>query len=165
MLSIRQAYASDAEACSAVLCASIRELCMADHKSDAELIAQWLSNKTPEHLVRWATNPRSVLLLAERDGAPAGVGSVSIDGEVLLNYVAPAHRFTGVSRAMLGRLEGILCERGIGTARLTSTETAHRFYRAAGWVDIGVPRTMFGITGYPMQKQLLAATLTRQSQD
>jgi GNAT superfamily N-acetyltransferase len=154
MLSIRRADERDAEACSEVLCASIRELCLADHNGDAELIARWLANKTPEHMARWMANPRVVLFLAERDGAPAGVGSIHLDGEVLLNYVAPAHRFTGVSRAMLAHLETALRERDIAMARLTSTKTAHPFYRKAGWVDINQPEVMFGIKGYPMEKEL-----------
>jgi GNAT superfamily N-acetyltransferase len=154
MLVIRQADERDAQACSAVLCASIRELCAADHNGDANLIARWIANKTPAHMARWAADPGVVLFLAEHDGATAGVGSISRDGEVLLNYVAPAHRFSGVSWAMLAHLEAALRERGVGTARLTSTKTAHRFYRAAGWVDVGDPEVTFGIAGYPMAKVL-----------
>ena len=154
MLSIRQADEQDAQACSEVLCASIRELCLADHNGDSELIARWIANKTPEHLARWAANPGVILVLATRDSVPAGVGSISKDGEVLLNYVAPSHRFCGVSRAMLTHLEAVLRELGIGTARLTSTKTAHQFYLQAGWVDIGEPETMFGVEGYPMNKEL-----------
>jgi GNAT superfamily N-acetyltransferase len=155
MLSIRKAEKCDAETCSQVLRASIRELCVAaDHRGDADLVAQWLANKTPERMVRWIADPRSTFFLAERDGAPAGVGSVSQDGEILLNYVAPLHRFCGVSRAMLAHLEHTLRERGVRTARLTSTATAHRFYCSAGWVDVGAPRVLFGISGYPMEKDI-----------
>jgi GNAT superfamily N-acetyltransferase len=154
MLSIRQAGERDAAACSEVLCASIRELCLADHKGDAELISRWIANKTPQHIARWAANPRIVLFLAELDGVPVGVGSISDEGEVLLNYVAPAYRFSGVSRAMLAHLEAALRERGISTARLTSTKTAHQFYRSAGWTDTAEPEVMFGIEAYPMEKEL-----------
>jgi hypothetical protein len=46
--------------------------------------------------------------------------------------------------------------RGIRLGRLTSTVTAHRFYRAAGWQDEGVPQDMFGLhTGHRMSKALL----------
>ncbi len=64
MLSIRQADERDAEAFSEVLCASIRELCLADHNGDTECIMQWTANKTPEHVARWI-QPRS------DDGSPA----------------------------------------------------------------------------------------------
>ena len=47
------------------------------------------------------------------------------------NYVAPDARFRGVSRALLGALEVRAAERGNVRCTLTSTETAHRFYRAA----------------------------------
>ena len=131
MVKIRQITARDAETLSQVLCASIRELCSADHKNDPELIARWTANKTPEHITRW---------------------------QVLLNYVAPAHRFCGVSRAILTYLEATLAERGISKARLTSTETAHRFYREAGWKDAGEPEIVFGIRGYPTEKELKPAS-------
>jgi GNAT superfamily N-acetyltransferase len=154
MLSIRRAQQHDVEACSEVLCASIRTLCVADHKGDAVLIARWVANKTPEQMGRWLANPRVTLFLAESDGAPAGVGCISENGEVLLNYVAPAHRFRGVSRAMLAHLENTLRGRGVRKATLTSTVTAHRFYQSAGWTDVGSPELTFGITGYPMEKEL-----------
>jgi len=41
---------------------------------------------------------------------------------------------------------------------LTSTETAHRFYQSAGYVDDGVPTGKFGTSsGYPMSKQMVAS--------
>jgi GNAT superfamily N-acetyltransferase len=109
-------------------------------------------------MARWIANPRLTLFLAERDGQPAGVGCISEDGEVLLSYVAPAHRFCGISRAILAHAEVALAERGVSKARLTSTETAHRFYREAGWTDVGKPEIAFGLRGYPMEKELKPAT-------
>lgn len=157
MIRIRQVTDSDAETLNEILCASIRELCSADHKNDPELIARWTADKTPGHIARWLTNPRITLVIAEREESPAGVGCVGEDGEVLLNYVAPAHRFCGVSRAVLAHLEAALTARGVSKARLTSTETAHRFYREAGWIDAGEPQIVFGIRGFPMEKELKPA--------
>lgn len=154
MLTIREALEADAETCSRVLCGSIRELCLPDHKGDAGLIARWTGNKTPEGMARWIANPRATLFLAEHDGSAAGVGAISEDGEVLLNYVDPGHRFAGVSRTMLAHLEAALRERGLSMGKLTSTETAHRFYRDAGWRDAGEPQEVFGLKGYPMVKNL-----------
>jgi len=154
MLVIRKAEQADAEACSRTLSASIRELCATDHHDDADLIAQWTANKTPERIARWIADPNVTFFLAERDGAPAGVGSVSAEGEILLNYVAPLHRFCGVSRAMLAHLELTLRDRGVRKAKLMSTATAHRFYRSAGWLDVGSPQLLFGVKGYPMEKNL-----------
>lgn len=157
MIAIRQAEDRDVETLSILLCASIRELCTADHNDDPELIARWTADKTPEHVAAWIANPRNTLFVAERDGQPACVGCINAGGQVLLNYVAPAHRFRGVSAAMLAHLEAVLADRNIDTARLTSTKTAHRFDRDAGWADVGESETVFGITGYPMEKKLRPA--------
>lgn len=46
-MKIRDAVAEDAiEACEA-LRRSITELCVADHRNDPDLLANWLRNKTP----------------------------------------------------------------------------------------------------------------------
>ena len=51
-------------------------------------------------------------------------------------------------------------ERGNARCTLTSTETAHRFYQSAGYVDDGVPTSKFGTaSGYPMSKQIVASQL------
>lgn len=154
MISNRTAEARDAEACAAIMRASIRELCRADHGGDAAIVDAWTANKTSANVLRWIGDPRLNVFLVERAGAPAGVGAVNERGEILLNYVAPAHRFTGVSRSLLAAMEGALKKAGVRTATLTSTETAHRFYQSAGWADAGPPEMKFGVGGYPMEKRL-----------
>jgi hypothetical protein len=158
MITIRTAVPADAEAISRVLIRSIRQLCGADHGGDPEIIARWTANKTPEGVARWLADPRCALFLAERDGAPAGACSFNRHGRILLNYVDPAHRFCGVSRAMLGHMERALSLDGTGRALLGSTETAHRFYLSAGWRDAGPPERVMGMTEYPMEKTLAPAT-------
>jgi GNAT superfamily N-acetyltransferase len=157
MIRIRPAGPADAEAVSRVLIRSIRELCHADHRGDPEIIARWTANKAPESVARWIADPRCPVLLAEREGAPAGASSFSDGGRILLNYVDPAHRFCGVSRAMLHHMEHALARRGVGRAVLGSTETAHRFYLSAGWRDAGPPEIVFGMAEYPMEKALAPA--------
>jgi GNAT superfamily N-acetyltransferase len=89
----------------------------------------------------------------------SGWGSVTDAGEITLNYVAPDARFRGVSRALLSALEARAVERGNRRCTLTSTETAHRFYQSAGYVDDGAPTGKFGTgSGYPMSKQIVAAS-------
>ena len=161
MITIRRVNDADAETLSELLCASIRELCAADHKNDPERIEQWTANKTPAHLAHWISDPRRSLYLAERDGQTAGIGCIGEDGDILLNYVAPANRFCGVSRVILAHLEATLTARGFARAKLTSTETAHRFYREAGWMDTGETETLFGLRGYPMVKDLQSTTYPR----
>ncbi|MEH2608999.1 GNAT family N-acetyltransferase [Bradyrhizobium sp. AZCC 1693] len=109
-------------------------------------------------MAAWAVQKGNSLLLAIEGDAVLGVGSVTDPGEITLNYVAPDARFRGVSRALLKALEARAVARGNTRCTLTSTETAHRFYQSAGYVDDGVPTGKFGTrAGYPMSKQLVAA--------
>jgi hypothetical protein len=47
-MEIRDAVAEDAPAACQVIRRSIVELCVADHRNDPEVLARWLSNKTPD---------------------------------------------------------------------------------------------------------------------
>jgi len=152
-LKVRQACVADADACSAVLCASIRELCTADHRGDENIIARWLVNKTPESLREWLPNPEVDFYVAEIDSRIAGVGAISDSVEIALNYVSPEYRFLGVSRAVLAKLETTLCDRGVRSARLTSTRTARDFYRKNGWLEVGEPQQWLGMPCFPMRKE------------
>lgn len=154
MISLRRAQPADVEAMSRVLIGSITELCHADHKGNAEAIAAWTVNKTPESVARWVVDPKLVMLVAERDGEIAAVGALTAPDEIGLNYVSPAHRFMGVSRAMLAGLEAIMRDSGITTGKLYSSATARDFYRSAGWVDVDGPTSGRLVAGYPMLKQL-----------
>ena len=76
-------------------------------------------------------------------------------GEITLNYVSPDARFRGVSKALLAALEARARELGNDVCTLASTETARRFYLAAGYVDQGAPTGKFGMSsGYPMARQI-----------
>jgi GNAT superfamily N-acetyltransferase len=137
---------------SAVLTASIRELCRADHRDDPRLIARWMANKTPAGVGAMLANPGLHLFVAEHGGQLAAVGAIfPAKREVALNYVDPAYRFAGLSRALLAAMEDAL---GRGEARLDSTVTAHRFYCAAGWQDADGATGHFGLPSRPMRKVL-----------
>ncbi len=154
-MQIRRTTDDDAEAAAGVLRRSITELCRDDHKDDAETLAAWLANKTPESVRRWIE--RAVVLVAVEDGAILGVGSLWSGGEIGLNYVAPEARFRGVSKALLAGLEAEARALGIEAITLNSTATARRFYAACGYADAGAPVPGFGKTqGYPMRKTILA---------
>jgi GNAT superfamily N-acetyltransferase len=150
---IRDARPEDATQACDVLRRSISQLCVADHGNDPALLDAWLANKKPETVAAWINqNGNSLLLAVERDAILA-VGAVTDGGEITLNYVAPEARFRGVSRALLRALEARAVERGNRRCTLTSTATAHRFYRSAGYVDGGVPAGKFGTNAsYPMSK-------------
>ena len=148
---VREAEPSDAAEMSRVLIASITELCVADHGGDAAVIARWIANKSPEGIARWFATPANQMFVAVDDDAVLAVGGLRGD-EIQLNYVAPWARFRGVSKAMLSHLEAALIEHGVTEARLSSTETAHRLYRSAGWEDRPSEETKFGVRSYPMKK-------------
>lgn len=154
MIAIRPAAPADAAAMSAVLTASIRELCAADHRNDPEILAGWLRNKTPEMVLKMLERPGAQFLVAERDGEIAAVGCLTGIDEIGLNYVAPAHRFHGISKALLAALEERIRQSGAVVATLTSTGTAHRFYLANSWEDAGPAEADRGMLCYPMEKRL-----------
>jgi GNAT superfamily N-acetyltransferase len=150
---IREARLEDADQACDVLRRSISQLCVADHGNDPAILNAWLANKTPELVATWISQKGNSLLLAIKGDTILAVGSVTDTGEITLNYVAPEARFRGVSRALLRALEIRAVERGSHRCTLTSTETAHRFYRSAGYVDEGLPTGKFGTNAsYPMSK-------------
>ena len=154
-MNIRDASIDDAEAACLVMKRSIAELCIADHGNDPEILERWLGNKTPETFASWQRQPGNSLLVAIEDGDILAVGSVTDAGEITLNYVSPDARFRGVSRALLHALEGRAQERGNTQCRLSSTETALRFYQSNGYVVDGSPTRNFGTSsGHPMRKVL-----------
>jgi GNAT superfamily N-acetyltransferase len=156
-VAIRDAVPEDAAAACHVLRESISRLCVADHRDDPAILNAWLANKTPEMVAAWAVQKGNSLLLAVEGDAVLGVGSVTDAGRITLNYVSPDARFRGVSRALLSALEARAMQRGNSRCTLTSSETAHRFYQSAGYVDEGVPTGKFGTTtGYPMSKEIVA---------
>ncbi|MGJ4931936.1 GNAT family N-acetyltransferase [Bradyrhizobium sp. HKCCYLS2038] len=152
---IREATPDDAAAACAVLRASIIELCAADHRGNPDILARWLANKTPEIVATWADGQGRSLLVAVEEGAILAVGGLAFPGEITANYVSPLARFRGVSSAMVTELERRARALGAREIALLSTETAHRFYLARGYVDVGVPAGKFGTAAsYPMRKPL-----------
>jgi GNAT superfamily N-acetyltransferase len=153
-MEIRSAVVADAAEACAVLRRSISELCFPDHGNDQSLLAQWLSNKTPENVASWIARPGHSLFVAVKNSAILAVGAVTDAGEITLNYVSPDARFQGVSRTLLRVLEVRAAERGNGRCTLVSTETARRFYLSAGYCETGPAIIMSGMQSYPMSKRL-----------
>ena len=151
MISVRLAEPRDAAAISVLLIDSITRLCAADHHDDPDILSRWLANKTPEGVALWFANSDNTMLVAEREGQIAAAGAFNISREIILNYVAPAHRFKRVSSALLSAIEAAL---GPGPATLSSTATARRFYSRRGWLETGDSEAWAGMTAYPMRKML-----------
>lgn len=147
---IRGARPADAAAACDVLRRSIAELCAADHGGDPAVLAAWLANKTPASLAAWITHPGNAVLLAVEAGRVIAVGAVNGAGEITLNYVAPEARFRGVSRALLAALEDRARAAGHPRCTLHSTQTARRFYAAAGYAETGPAEA----SGIPMARPL-----------
>lgn len=123
---VRPALAADAEAMSAVLIASITELCFDDHQGDPVRIAQWTGNKSANGVRAMLTRPDLKMVVAEIDHRIAGVAG--FNGNIIaLNYVAPAFRYRGVSRALMQHMEAAMAAAGVITAVLDSSATAYRF--------------------------------------
>jgi GNAT superfamily N-acetyltransferase len=157
-MEIRRARSGEAEAICIVIRRSIAELCVADHRNDPAILAAWLANKNPESVRRWIERPDNNLLVATEGDAILAAGCVTDSGEITLNYVSPDARFRGVSKAMLTGLEAAARQRGAIRCVLVSTETARRFYLAAGYVEQGPPEGRFGAkSSIPMAKFLAAA--------
>ena len=152
---VRAATAADAVAACEVMRASISELCVLDHHNDPEILRRWLANKTPEHFAAWLSDPNASLLLAVEAEVVLAVGRVKDDGEITLNYVSPQARFRGASTALLNAMAVRARARGATRCHLASTETAHRFYLARGYTDVGTSESMFGTSVcYLMSKKI-----------
>lgn len=153
-MEIRDARVEDSVAICEVLRRSITQLCVADHGNDPAILARWLENKTPENVAAWVARSDNSLLVAVEGSAILAAGSVTDGGEITLNYVSPDARFRGVSRALLDALETRARRRGATRCTLISTETARRFYRAAGYAEAAASVDCFGARGRPMAKNL-----------
>lgn len=153
-ITVRRARADDVPAMSTVMIASIKQLCFADHHGDPQVIAGWTRNKAPEWVARMLANPDLAMFVAETGGVVGAVGAINGADTIGLNYVAPAFRFRGLSRALLARMEAEMAVRGTEIGYLVSTQTALRFYRACGWQDAGPPEGGHNVDGYPMTKRL-----------
>lgn len=151
---IRRAGPGDVPGMSKVLTASITELCAADHGGAPDAIAAWTRNKSEAGVSAMLANPDLQLFVAERTDEIVAVGAVTASGTVSLNYVAPTARFSGISSAMLARLELALLELGHREGRLESTRTAQSFYAARGWQADGPQAADRMVNGYPMRKLL-----------
>lgn len=154
MIAVRRAAQADLPAMSAVMTASVTELCGADHHDDPDNIARWVSNRTPAGVAGMMANPAQTFFVAERNGEIAAVGALNAAGVVIFNYVSPRHRFSGVSKALMFHMEQALKADGHAEGRLVSTITAHPFYLALDWTDDGPPGIEGFSTSYPMRKLL-----------
>lgn len=150
---LRQANAADASAICAVLRTSIQICCITDHQNDAQKLAAWLENKTPESVLRWLASA-GIALVAEEDAEVVGFAQCKADGELTLCYLLPQARFCGVGKALLLGVQDWAQQAGIASLFCESTLTAQAFYLRNGFVADGEPTDWCGMQGLPMRKFL-----------
>lgn len=78
------------------------------------------------------------------------------NGSIALLYIIPEARFRGIGKAMLFALEDEALKRGLTRIELSSTKTAHDFYRRNGYSDTGKEESAFGLTAQLMAKDITA---------
>lgn len=152
---VRNARYEDADVAVNVLRRAITELCVADHENDAETLALWLANKTPERFAAWLAEPGSALLVAELGGQVRGVGKVAQSGKVQLCYVEPGYQRRGIGAALLQALEQRARDFGAPAVWLDSSLAACAFYAARGYMGAGPSVPAAGtVRAFPFKKQL-----------
>jgi GNAT superfamily N-acetyltransferase len=154
-MKVRLARAEDVPELVAVVRRSITELCVAEYRGDPAVLARWLANKTAQNFARWVADERHVVFVADDGGRVAGVGMLSRDGEVQLDYVSPDFRFRGVSKALLAEMEAEGQALGLAEMWLAATQLATPMYESRGWVVTGEVESQFGtLPGRMMRKWL-----------
>lgn len=152
-IGIRAATVFDVFELSNLLQASIRDLCVADHNNDAEIVERWTAHKTPQDIRGWITAGQCPLI-AEVSGRIGGLGLTTADGRIELLYVAPFAVGKKLGHALLCALEDELRQKGHSVSHLTATRTALKFYKSHGWEIDGPCQSCFGLPGQPMRKLL-----------
>jgi hypothetical protein len=78
-ITVRPAAEADAVVACDVLRRSIRELCVADHGHDEQVLSAWLANKTPENVRAWITSASSFAVVAVDGSEVRGFGLAQRD--------------------------------------------------------------------------------------
>lgn len=157
-ITVRPASEADAHAACNVLRRSIRELCVADHGNDEQVLARWLANKTPENVREWIGAPSSYSVVAVDGSIVAGFGLIGRDGEIQMCYLIPEVQHRGAGKLMLRALEEQAARWGLTRVFLTSSVTARQFYERNGFLQSGEPKSVYGLRGVcPMAKKIAPA--------
>jgi hypothetical protein len=153
-MKVREPDLSEAAAICEIVRASIKDLCRDDHSDDSLKLDRWLANKTPQNVARWISNSNNINLVGAMDERIVAAACMTLEGAIILNYVAPAMRFQGLSKMLLRAMEISARSRGIPLCTLESTSTALRFYLDRGYKASGPQRCKNGMPTFPMRKLL-----------
>ncbi len=144
-IEIRIAGPHDAADACRVLRRSITECCGADHRSEPEILQNWLGNKTPDNVASWIASPSNHTLVAVRDGELVGVALLTQAGKLSLCYVLPEALHLGIGKSLLQGLETQARSWGISVLRLHSTASARDFYARNGYILAGKEKSCYGV--------------------
>lgn len=158
---IRVAKPADAASACKVLRRSISECCAADHRNDAAVLSAWLGNKTPETVESWFLSPSNFSLVAIIDDEIVGVAMLTRAGKIVLFYVSPDVRFSGVGKALLHGLEAQAREWGLRAIQVDSTASAESFYLRNDFVAGAEKTSCFGIPVRSYSKKFAAGTYAK----
>lgn len=117
----------------------------------SEGIDEWYS---PDSIRADLANPRSTILVAERDGEVVGFVQAhrsNATGHVLRLYVDPDHQREGIGTTLFEAVEDALISSGVERIRamaLAQNERAQAFYRSLGMNRVGTETTTIGGAGY-----------------
>lgn len=116
-----------------IVARAIRGLATSHYSADA--IEGWVPTITEESLRDVEANPdNEIRLIAEVDGAPAGIGALVLERfERRACYVVPEVARRGVGSAIVREIERIAVEHGLGHLELAASLNAEAFYASLGY--------------------------------
>lgn len=154
-VSIRPATDDDARVIPALFRESVHGLAHEFYSPKA--LAAW-ADGLDEHGAR-ALIRGSLVLVAERDGQPAGFAALKANVLEML-YVHPGHARSGVASTLLAQIETLAARRGIEALTVRASLAAQPFFKARGFLlvrGLEVVRAGVEIFCFEMEKQLAPA--------
>jgi hypothetical protein len=146
-LSVRPAVPGDVEAMAAVYAQSVLAGGRG-HYGPRELAA-WADQGSAARFTAMLAEPAKALLVAEADGAVAGLAGLE-GSEVILLYAGPTAP-PGTGTALLAAVEALARDRGLGALSLVASRNALRFYLGRGYGILSTAvRTLPGEVGLPV---------------
>lgn len=132
-LIVRPLRDSEGELYLGIVNGAIRGLAATHYPPD--LIDGWVVPITEDSLRELMQNAdHEIRLVAERDGAPAGIAALVVErSELRACYVSPAFARTGCGSALVGEIERMARERGLTRLELSGSLNAEPFYTALGY--------------------------------
>jgi GNAT superfamily N-acetyltransferase len=158
---IRIAKPGDAASACEVLRRSISECCADDHRNDAAILSAWLGNKTPAMVESWFLSASNYSLVAVAENEVVGVAMLTRAGKIVLFYVSPEMRFSGIGKALLEGLEAQAREWGLRAIQVDSTVTAQPFYLRNEFVPGAEKTACFGIPVTSFSKKFAAGSYAK----